>query len=161
MNNQEAGSIRSASFGSGWTSRAARVALACGTSCSRAGRHETHHELNNVYQREERGSFKTSTHTPTTVNRSSPASKSTCRVSFWGTPLCFLTVIAFTMMSYSCFVARALVTMEGLGNQGKSTVAGVIPRSTCSKSCLQRATIWGSSAISVHVRHRTVAWNAS
>jgi Ni,Fe-hydrogenase I cytochrome b subunit len=64
------------------------------------------------------------------------------------------------MMSYICFVAQALMIIEGLGNHGKSTIAGD-SRSACLKSRLQRATTLGSSAISVHVRHRTVAWKIS
>jgi hypothetical protein len=50
-------------------------------------------------------------------------------------PLSFLTFIAFAMMSYIFFVAQDLMTMEGLGNHGKSTTAGD-SRSAWLKKCL-------------------------
>jgi hypothetical protein len=53
------------------------------------------------------------------------------------------------------------MSMVGLGNHGKRTVAGVVPLSTLSYRSLSRATSAGSFAISAHDRQRTVVWNAS
>ena len=135
--------------------RSKNKSLTCIAGGPRAGRDETYHKLSVARQRDQ--TFESAELTPAIVDISSPASKNICRLSLWETPLCFRTSMAFTMISYSCFVARAFETIAGLGNHGNSTVAGVVPRSTFAKSCLRRATISGSSAISVHVRHRTVA----
>ena len=69
-------------------------------------------------------SFESNMLTPTIVKCSSSESKSICKASSWGMPLCFLTFIALTTISYICFVAQALMSMAGLGSHGKRTIVG-------------------------------------
>lgn len=99
--------------------------------------------------------------TPTTKMCSSPESKSSCRVSSCGAPLLDLDLTAPDTIPNICFVAKRVLSIPGLGSQGRSIEAGVDPVSRVSYRILRRFTRAGSSASSEQETLLTVAWNRS
>lgn len=69
--------------------------------------------------------------------------------------------MARVTISYISLVAHSFLSIAGVGNQGISTVAGVVPVSSLSYNVLSLETRAASSEISEQDKLRTVVWKMS